>query len=141
MISLPNTFRFAALGLLAASAAQGCMASQADIDAAEAQEQGEQAGQAEVAGTEQALLRGGNNTIKLGYSCSGGTCECSKAIENDCEDMTAVCTDATVDGVITCINGWLTTHCTCTQDTSLTVVSPTKTSTLTSASTSFSLRR
>ena len=29
--------------------------------------------------------------------------------------MSGVCTDATVDGLIACIQGWLTTHCTCTK--------------------------
>ena len=62
----------------------------------------------------QALARGGGGQ-RLGYSCTNGTCTCSKSIENDCEDMSAVCTDATVDGLINCINGWLTTHCTCTK--------------------------
>ena len=51
----------------------------------------------------------------LGYTCSNGTCTCDKSIENDCADMSAVCTDATVDALINCINGWLTTHCTCTK--------------------------
>jgi len=58
---------------------------------------------------------GGGPSGGLGFSCTNGECTCDKSIENDCEDMTAVCTDATVDGVITCINGWLTTHCTCTK--------------------------
>lgn len=113
MISRPTNLRAIVYSLFAAGVAQGCLASQADIDQAEL----ELDEQAEVASTEQALVRGGSNQQRLGYTCSGGTCECSKAIENDCEDMTAVCTSKTVDGVITCINGWLTTHCSCTKDT------------------------
>jgi hypothetical protein len=115
MISRAKTFRTAAICLLAlgAAAGQGCLASQADIDQAELDEQ------AAVASTEQALLSGGWNQQRLGYTCTGTSCECSKAIENDCENMTAVCTDKTVDAVITCINGWLTTHCSCTKDTGL----------------------
>jgi hypothetical protein len=50
---------------------------------------------------------------RLGYSCSNGTCTCDKSIENDCEDMSGVCTDASIDDLIRCIDGWLTTHCTC----------------------------
>lgn len=69
---------------------------------------------AEVAAVEQALARGTGGP-RAGYTCSGTTCECDKSIENDCEDMSAVCTDATVDALIACINGWLTTHCTCTK--------------------------
>jgi hypothetical protein len=29
--------------------------------------------------------------------------------------MSALCTDATIDSLIKCIDGWLTTHCVCTQ--------------------------
>jgi hypothetical protein len=60
------------------------------------------------------LFRGGRGG-GLGYSCTNGTCTCDKSVENDCEDMSAECTDATVDALINCINGWLTTHCTCTK--------------------------
>jgi hypothetical protein len=67
-----------------------------------------------VTSTTDALMRGGGH-VGAGYSCSGGTCTCDKSIENDCEDMSGACTDATVDALINCINGWLTTHCTCTQ--------------------------
>ena len=64
---------------------------------------------------EQSLARGGGGR-RLSYSCtSSGSCTCDKSIENDCEDMSAVCTDDTVDTLINCINGWLTTHCTCTK--------------------------
>ena len=62
----------------------------------------------------QALARGGGSR-GLSYSCTNGTCTCDKSIENDCANMSGVCTDATVDALINCINGWLTTHCTCTQ--------------------------
>jgi hypothetical protein len=62
----------------------------------------------------QALQRGGGG-MRLGYTCSNGVCECDKSIENDCEDMSGVCTDASLDDLIACIDGWLTTHCTCTQ--------------------------
>jgi hypothetical protein len=115
MFTRSNTLSTLAVCLFAGFAAQGCLASQADIDQAEL----ETAGEGEVASTEQALLRGGSNQQRLGYSCTSGTCTCDKSIENDCDDMTAVCTAGTVDGVITCINGWLTTHCTCKQDTGL----------------------
>ena len=64
--------------------------------------------------TEDSLSRGGG-APRAGFTCTGGTCTCDKHIENDCADMTAVCTDKTVDQVIACINGWATTHCTCTQ--------------------------
>lgn len=94
--------------MLLAAGATGCLASPADIAEAE--------GPDEIASAEQALIRGSGGSQRLGYSCTNGTCTCDKSIENDCEDMTAVCTDKTVDGVITCINGWLTTHCTCTKD-------------------------
>ena len=94
--------------MLLAGFVTGCLASPADI--AEAEE-------SEVASTEEALVRGGSNQQRLGYTCTGGKCECSKAIENDCEDMTADCTAGTVDDVITCIDGWLTTDCVCTHDT------------------------
>jgi len=56
-----------------------------------------------------------NNGGGLGFRCSGGTCTCDKSIENDCEDMSGVCTDASIDALIGCIQGWLTTHCTCTK--------------------------
>lgn len=114
MISCLKTLRTAAVLVLTGAAAQGCAgATAADIEGAELE------AQADVASSEQALVRGGYNQQRLGYSCTGNVCECSKAIENDCEDMTAVCTDKTVDAVITCISGWLTTHCVCTKDTGL----------------------
>jgi hypothetical protein len=110
MISRTKTLRIAVVCLLAGLTAQGCAsATQADIDDAELQD--------EVASTEQALKSGGWN--QRGFTCNGNSCECSKAIENDCEDMTAVCTDKTVDAVIACINGWATTHCVCTKSTGL----------------------
>jgi hypothetical protein len=28
--------------------------------------------------------------------------------------MSGVCSDGSIDNLIACINGWLTTHCTCT---------------------------
>jgi hypothetical protein len=116
MISRTKTIRIAVVCLLAGFSASGCAAAtQADVD--EAELQAELAEQDEVASTEQALLSGGWN--QRGFSCNGNSCECSKAIENDCEDMTAVCTDATVDAVIACINGWATTHCVCTKSTGL----------------------
>jgi hypothetical protein len=89
------------LGLIATS---GCAA-------AIAPEEGEQ----EVAGLTDSLSRGGGGVGGASFSCTSGTCTCDKSIENDCEDMTSACTDATVDNVINCINGWLVTHCTCTQ--------------------------
>lgn len=100
---LPSRVRIlGCLMLITGFAATGCLASPADIAEAE--------GEGDVAVADEALIRGGSNHQRLGYSCTNGTCTCDKSIENDCEDMTAVCTDKTVDGVITCINGWLTTH-------------------------------
>lgn len=58
-------------------------------------------------------LRRGKGGPKLSYSCTNGVCTCDKSIENDCENMSAVCEDADIDPLINCINGWLTTHCTC----------------------------
>jgi hypothetical protein len=71
-------------------------------------------GQDEVAQLEDALIRNGGSP-RASYTCSNGTCTCDKSIENDCANMSGVCTDATVDALINCINGWLTTHCTCTK--------------------------
>lgn len=114
MISLTKSVRVAAICLLTGLTGQACApATQADVDEAEL------GAEAEVASSEQALISGGWNQQRLGYTCTGNTCECSKAIENDCEDMTAVCTDKTVDAVIACINGWATTHCVCTKATAL----------------------
>jgi hypothetical protein len=59
-----------------------------------------------VESSEQALIRGSG-----GLNATG---ECDKSIEGDCENLTALCTDATVDALIACIQGWLTTHCSCT---------------------------
>ena len=60
----------------------------------------------DVASSEQALKRGGG-----GLSATG---ECDKSIEGDCENMTSLCTEDTVDDLIRCIEGWATTHCSCT---------------------------
>lgn len=94
----------AVLALATIGAAAGCVPE----EEAAAGEQGA------VTQIEQSLMRG-SGPRGLGYSCSNGTCTCDKSIENDCADMSAVCTDATVDALIACINGWLTTHCVCTQ--------------------------
>lgn len=93
-------FPMLAMAALATVAAAGCMGNPDDAE--------------QVGSSEQALARGGGS-VGQSFSCTNGTCTCDKSIENDCWDMTAVCSDATVDGVVTCINGWLTTHCTCTQ--------------------------
>ena len=98
--------RLLLLVVLAVAAATGCAADTGLLD-----DDGEQV---DVDASEQALIRGSGGT-RLGYSCSGGTCTCDKSIENDCEDMSGVCSDASIDALIACINGWLTTHCTCTQ--------------------------
>jgi hypothetical protein len=95
------------LGALAIVAASGCVGAPAIEDLEEGVEQ-----DAAVASAEAELIRGGGSG-GLGFTCSGGLCTCDKSIENDCEDMSGVCSDATVDGLINCINGWLTTHCTC----------------------------
>jgi len=95
------------LAALAIIAASGCVGAPAVEDLEEGVEP-----DAAVASTEAELIRGGGSG-GLGFTCSGGLCTCDKSIENDCEDMSGVCSDATVDGLITCINGWLTTHCTC----------------------------
>jgi hypothetical protein len=86
-------------------AAAGC--------AADAGVQGEDEDTVDVTGSEQALMRGGGG--RVGYSCTNGVCECDKSIENDCENMSGVCTDGSIDALIACIDGWATTHCTCTQ--------------------------
>jgi len=90
-----------ALALLALAGTSGCAASYVAAGDPEAEYEGEQ----EIASSEQALIRGG------GLSATG---ECDKSIEGDCENMTALCTDDTVDDLIRCIEGWLTTHCSCT---------------------------
>lgn len=59
-----------------------------------------------VESSEQALFRGSG-----GLNATG---ECDKSIEGDCENLTALCTDDTVDQLIRCIEGWATTHCSCT---------------------------
>jgi hypothetical protein len=110
---MTKTLRLFACLAFIGSAATGCMATQADIDQAELEEAGLD-GQGEVASTEEALTRGGNNKKSLGFTCTGTSCECDKSIENDCENMSGVCSDATVDALITCIGGWATTHCVCT---------------------------
>jgi len=96
--------RLLLLVVLAVAAATGCAAETGMLDE----------DPVDVAGSEQALQRGGSGP-RLGFSCTGGTCTCDKSIENDCEDMSGVCTDGSLDGLIACIDGWLTTHCTCTQ--------------------------
>ena len=88
------------IALMAAVGSGGCLGSPDEEGQVEASEQG--------------LARGGGS-VGNSYSCTNGTCTCDKSIENDCENMSGVCTDATVDGLINCINGWLTTHCTCKQ--------------------------
>jgi hypothetical protein len=70
--------------------------------------------QDELARVDEPLIRG-TGPQGLGYSCKNGVCECDKSIENDCEDMSAECTEESLDSLITCIDGWLTTHCDCTQ--------------------------
>lgn len=118
MISLTKSLRAAAVCVLAGLTGQACApATQADIEQADI-ESAELDAESEVASSEQALKSGGWNQ-RAGFTCSGNVCECSKAIENDCEDMTAVCTDKTVDAVIACIGGWATTHCVCTKATAL----------------------
>jgi hypothetical protein len=97
--------RIALAALAAAITMAGCAAQTGFDDEADS----------DVAVSDAALIRGGGGSTRNGYTCSGGTCTCDKSIENDCEDMSGVCTDATVDALINCINGWLTTHCTCTQ--------------------------
>ena len=59
-----------------------------------------------VESSEQALIRGSG-----GLNATG---ECDKSIEGDCEHLTSLCTDDTVDQLIRCIEGWATTHCSCT---------------------------
>ena len=90
------------LAALALAAANGCAA---DLGAG---------AEDPVEGTGEALKRGGGGG-GLAFSCTNGICTCDKSIENDCEDMSGVCTDASIDDLIACIDGWATTHCTCTQ--------------------------
>jgi hypothetical protein len=100
----PSRVTLAALAILAAP---GCVGAPPMEGFEEGVEE-----DAAVASTEAELIRGGGSR-GLGFTCTSGQCTCDKSIENDCEDMSGVCSDATVDGLITCINGWLTTHCTC----------------------------
>lgn len=83
----------------------------------------------EIASTEQALWAddgegyseaapdetAGRKSRGPGYRCSNGTCTCSKEIFNDCEEMSAECSAGSLDALILCIQGWGTSHCTCTQ--------------------------
>jgi len=91
-----------ALALLAVAGASGCAAGYGVEGDPEAPYDDEQ----DVASSEQALIRGHG-----GLSATG---ECDKSIEGDCENLTALCTDDSVDDLIRCIEGWLTTHCSCT---------------------------
>ena len=91
-----------ALALLAIAGTSGCAAGYPVEGNSEAPYDDEQ----DVASSEQALKRGSG-----GLSATG---ECDKSIEGDCENMTALCTEDTVDDLIRCIEGWLTTHCSCT---------------------------
>jgi hypothetical protein len=69
----------------------------------------------QVESSEHALARGGGSAGQS-YTCdANGSCMCDKSIENDCEDMSGICKDSDITNLINCINGWLTTHCTCTK--------------------------
>jgi len=126
---LPSTRRRGALSAavaLAIASVSGCAAGYALED------------EGEIASAEQALRQGdgeayepppdddtaGRTSRGPGYSCSSGTCTCDKRIVNDCEDMSGVCTSGSVDDLIRCIQGWGTTHCTCTQGLTSTPDSP-----------------
>jgi hypothetical protein len=91
-----------AVALLAVAGAPGCFAGHAVDADSEAPYDDEPV----VASSEEALIRASG-----GLSATG---ECDKSIEGDCENLTALCTDDTVDDLIRCIEGWATTHCSCT---------------------------
>ena len=84
--------------------------------------------ESEIASTDRALIRSGGDegwlppddtsggtSSDTSYRCVNGTCTCNKAILNDCENMSAMCSSGSLDALISCIDGWATTHCTCTQ--------------------------
>jgi hypothetical protein len=93
---------------LAFAYASGCAAGVPETSLGDAVET-----DAEIASAEAALIRGSGGP-SLGFTCTNGKCTCDKSIENDCEDMSGVCSDDTVDDLINCIEGWLTTDCVCT---------------------------
>lgn len=68
----------------------------------------------DIASKSDALINNGGGP-GLGFNCDStrGTCECSKSIEGDCDRMRKYCTGG-LDGLDTCLKGWLTTDCTCT---------------------------
>jgi len=78
-----------------------------------------QEGREAVSSTGQALTPGGGGSVgTTGYTCSPApdgttTCTCSKLIENDCEDMSAVCAPDEIDTLLKCIQGWFTNACVC----------------------------
>ena len=85
-----------ALVLLAVAGVSGC----ATGHAVEGDPEAPYDDKPDVASSEEALRRASG-----GLSATG---ECDKSIEGDCENMTALCTDDTVDDLIRCIEGWLT---------------------------------
>jgi hypothetical protein len=100
--------RLLILAALAFAYASGCAAGAPEASLGDAVET-----DAEIASAEAALIRGSGGS-SLGFTCTNGKCTCDKSIENDCEDMSGVCSDDTVDDLINCIEGWLTTDCICT---------------------------
>jgi hypothetical protein len=100
-------FVVAAFGT-AAFALAGCAvdapAMDAPADTAESEES--------TATTSSALKAGGGGG-GLGFTCTNGTCTCSKGIEGDCDRMVINCTGG-FDEFDTCMEGWLTTDCSCT---------------------------
>jgi hypothetical protein len=67
----------------------------------------------EIGDTSDEIRNGGFGNQRPKWCSDTGSCRCSKLIENDCEDMSAVCTDASVDALIACINGHWVTDCFC----------------------------
>ena len=64
-----------------------------------------------VASTTEALNGGGGHG-GIGFTCEGGTCTCSKSIDGDCDNMLINCV-GDMTGFYTCLDGWLTTDCSC----------------------------
>ncbi len=104
----PRLARFQRMGTLALA-----VLALVGANACAARTVGQGDGDAPIASQAEALSRGGGGSKGAGFTCTNGECTCSKEIENDCEDMSGVCSDDTVDDLIRCIQGWLTTDCTC----------------------------
>jgi hypothetical protein len=101
-----------ALAALAIAGGSGCVGYGPEANVDDEGLQAEADAGPEIAASEQALIRG-SGPKGLGLTCSGGTCECDKDVENECEDLSGQCIEADLDDFIRCVEGWLTTHCSC----------------------------